>query len=490
MEITINQNDNQLIRIGNSNIQDINITEDENQEIEINNTTPQSLNVSQPETQTILIDGGGSVIGITDVLVNGVTVVSGNIAYITVPTKTSELINNSGFITSETDPTVPSYVKAISLADINNWNNKQNALVSGSNIKTINNESLLGSGNINITGTQYSAGDGISIENDIISNTITNYNDLTDLPTIPTKTSDLLNDNNYVSEDELSDVAFDGSYTSLSNTPEIPDSTSQLVNDSNFVSSNQLATVAFDGDYDSLINKPTIPNKTSDLTNDGNGTYPFMLNKASTNVDGIGLYGGSSAYARNLSYVWDSGAVQETKLVANYDDIPTNTSQLTNDSNFAVTDSNNYFTAQQTFQQGLYTPQDLYIDGKFYTNSEPIGYTLEKTFTMQQNISGGSWNLVTSEETLTLKKGYYIFIFYITVSGNSVYVTLNGAINQTRLENNYRISHNLESGYNMSGNIVLPYYLSTDSTLTFSVYGYSSGSYNGAWGKITAIKLN
>lgn len=453
MEITINQNENQIIRLENSNIQDINITEEELQQININNTTPENLNITQPETQTILIDGGGAVIGITDVLVNGVTVVSGNIAYITVPTKTSELINNSGFITSETDPTVPSIVKQISLADINNWNNKQNALVSGTNIKTINNISLLGSGNLQVGGINYIAGNGINITENVISNEITSYEDLTDLPTIPTKTSDLINDNDYVSENELTDVAFDGSYTSLSNTPEIPDSTSQLVND-------------------------------------GNGTYPFMLNKAFNYVDGIGLYGGSSAYARNLSYVWDSGSVQETKLVANYDDIPTNTSQLTNDSNFAVTDSNNYFTAQQTFQNGLYNPTDNYIGGKYYTESEPIGLTQEKSFTMQQNINAGNWELVTSEETLTLKKGYYIIIFYITVSGNNAYVTLNGAINQTILENNYRISHNLQSGGNMSGNIVLPYYLSTDSTLTFSVYGYSNGIYNGAWGKVTAIKLN
>ena len=69
---------------------------------------------------------------------------------------------------------------------------KQDKLVSGTNIKTINNESLLGSGNIEITGNVYTAGDGISIDsNNIITNEITSYNDLEDLPEIPTKTSDL-----------------------------------------------------------------------------------------------------------------------------------------------------------------------------------------------------------------------------------------------------------------------------------------------------------
>ena len=54
---------------------------------------------------------------------------------ITVPTKTSQLTNDSGFITN-------SY----------HDNTKQDTLVSGTNIKTINGNSLLGSGNITISG--------------------------------------------------------------------------------------------------------------------------------------------------------------------------------------------------------------------------------------------------------------------------------------------------------------------------------------------------
>lgn len=48
---------------------------------------------------------------------------------------------------------------------------KQDQLVSGTNIKTINNQSLLGSGNIDIQGggSSYTAGDGIDITNDVIS---------------------------------------------------------------------------------------------------------------------------------------------------------------------------------------------------------------------------------------------------------------------------------------------------------------------------------
>jgi hypothetical protein len=49
--------------------------------------------------------------------------------------------------------------------------NKQDTLVSGTNIKTINNTSILGSGNIDIQGGggSYTAGTGIDITNNVIS---------------------------------------------------------------------------------------------------------------------------------------------------------------------------------------------------------------------------------------------------------------------------------------------------------------------------------
>lgn len=71
----------------------------------------------------------------------------------TIPTKISDLTNDSGFITgyTETDPIfTASAAHGITSSDITNWNGKQAALVSGTNIKTINNQSLLGSGNISV----------------------------------------------------------------------------------------------------------------------------------------------------------------------------------------------------------------------------------------------------------------------------------------------------------------------------------------------------
>jgi len=97
-----------------------------------------------------------------------------------IPTKTSELTNDSGFITEAALAT------------------KQDTLVSGTNIKTINNQSLLGSGNINIQG-----GSGSS-EWGNITGTLSDQADLqtalnskANTSSIPTKVSQLTNDSGY-----------------------------------------------------------------------------------------------------------------------------------------------------------------------------------------------------------------------------------------------------------------------------------------------------
>ena len=118
----------------------------------------------------------------------------------------------------------------------------------------------------------------------------------TNIP-VPTKTSQLENDSGFITSAqteidpvftansglfELKSEAFDGNYQSLSNKPSIPSKTSDLTNDNGFISSYtetdpvftansglfELKAEAFDGNYQSLSNKPTIPLSTSQLTND------------------------------------------------------------------------------------------------------------------------------------------------------------------------------------------------------------------------------
>ena len=86
-------------------------------------------------------------------------------------------------------------VTASALVELHNT--KQDILVSGTNIKTINNQSLLGSGNIEIqggSGSDYSAGANIDITNNVIS--VTGI-------TTPTKLSELTNDEGFVNSGEV-----------------------------------------------------------------------------------------------------------------------------------------------------------------------------------------------------------------------------------------------------------------------------------------------
>lgn len=71
-----------------------------------------------------------------------------------IPTKVSQLTNDSKYLTSytETDPVFKASASyGITSTNISNWNGKQDKLTSGTNIKTINGLSLLGSGNIDTT---------------------------------------------------------------------------------------------------------------------------------------------------------------------------------------------------------------------------------------------------------------------------------------------------------------------------------------------------
>ncbi len=129
-----------------------------------------------------------------------------------IPTKTSELENDSGFISEESDPTVPAYVKNITEADIEKWNSGAGGTTDYKNLSnkpTINGIELDGdltTKDLNIeTVTSYN---DLTDKPHLFSGS---YNDLTDKPTIPTKTSELTNDSkfltevpsNYVTEEEM-----------------------------------------------------------------------------------------------------------------------------------------------------------------------------------------------------------------------------------------------------------------------------------------------
>lgn len=97
----------------------------------------------------ITIEGGSG--SVTDVQVNGTSVVNNGVATIRKATialyGVTKISTSLSSTSNETVPTSGTIKKVYDLA-----NGKQDALVSGTNIKTINGQSILGSGNISISG--------------------------------------------------------------------------------------------------------------------------------------------------------------------------------------------------------------------------------------------------------------------------------------------------------------------------------------------------
>lgn len=194
---------------------------------------------------------------------------SNKTANISVPTKVSDLTNDSGFITDADLPTKTS--------DLTN-----------------------------------DGADGTStyVEADDLATVATSgsYADLSNKPSIPTKTSDLTNDSgfitksvsdlvNYTPTSSLAAVATSGSYNDLSDTPSIPaaqvqsDWTQTTTTAVDYIKNKpNLATVATSGSYNDLSNKPTIPtvnNATITIQKNSTTVDSFTANQATAKTINI-----------------------------------------------------------------------------------------------------------------------------------------------------------------------------------------------------------
>lgn len=286
-----------------------------------------NIRIRNIDPQEIIIDGSGTPSGITNVYVNGVDVTVGTKAYVIVPTKLSELTNDEGFITAaeETDPTVPYYVKEITVADINNWNDKQDALVSGTTIKTINGNSILGSGNL-LVGTEYTAGTGIDISGTTINNTITSYNDLTDLPSIPTNTSDLVNDSGFITNQVDDLVNYLPKEVIENMWPQVSDSGTEL-----YLADTTNYELNIKLDPHEIVQHTTTG---KNLFNKDTAESGKIINRDTGNADVSGSYSASDyiPVEESENYVWSnfnrwySAYYDEDKTYTGY---PTNTASIT-----------------------------------------------------------------------------------------------------------------------------------------------------------------
>lgn len=116
-----------------------------------------------------------------------------------IPTKTSDLTNDSGFLTQHQSLSAYRTSAAQDVID----SGKQATLVSGSNIKTINGESILGSGNITIQGGGTSDFDELSNRPKYNGTTMTHS---TNIPQVPTYTSQLTNNSDFTTKTYVDNI--------------------------------------------------------------------------------------------------------------------------------------------------------------------------------------------------------------------------------------------------------------------------------------------
>ena len=276
-----------------------------------------------------------------------------------IPTKTSQLANDTGFVTSTevsttyaTKAEVPTKTSQLTndsqyqtkanldtalatKADKSSLASKQDKLVSGTNIKTINNQSILGSGNISIeSGTSITVDSALSttsenpVQNKVITNTLQTKANASD---IPTKVSQLENDSKFATQEAvvlgLATKADKDSLTSLE---------SDITN---------LQTTVGNQDKSIIANAQAIQGKQDKLVS---GTNIKTINNQSILGSGnISIEGGGTITVDDALSDTSENPVQNKVITtritsiesslgskANASDIPTKVSQLENDSTY------------------------------------------------------------------------------------------------------------------------------------------------------------
>ena len=219
-------------------------------------------------------------------------------------------------------PTIPSLTGYAT----ETWVQGQNYLTSHQSLKTINNESIVGTGNLTIEGF---SGD---------------YNDLTNKPTIPSKTSELTNDSNFLTEHQSLKTINNESIVGTGNI-EIKGGSDRKTWYGNQAQFNAIPESELDQETDYYIsgliswddiNHPHIPTKFSDLTNDKGYQMQSQVRKEISRS--LKVFEKRVQYVSQAEYdsMSQAGTLRDgvTYFIEGEISIPTKTSDLTNDSGF------------------------------------------------------------------------------------------------------------------------------------------------------------
>ena len=341
----------------------------------LDNDTTNELQTLTQSGSTITLSNNGGTITVFDGDYNSLVNTP------TIPTQTSQLTNNSGFITTEVDGSTTNELQTLSYS-----NDTLYLTLGGTVYLPTSSVTILDNDSTNELQTISKSGSTITLSDNGGSVTVFDgdYTSLTNTPTIPTQTSQLTNNSGFLtsevdgdSSNELQTISksgstitlsdnggsvtvFDGDYANLTNTPSIPTLTSDLTNDSGFLTSevdgdnsNELQTISktgstitlsdnggsvtvFDGDYTNLTNTPSIPTLTSDLTNDSGFLTSEVDGDSSNELQTISKAGSTITLSDNGGSVTVFNG--DYANLTNTPSIPTLTSDLTNDSGFLTSE--------------------------------------------------------------------------------------------------------------------------------------------------------
>lgn len=189
-------------------------------------------------------------------------------------------------------------------------NDKQATLVSGTNIKTVNNTSLLGSGNISVaTSAQGALANSAIQPNDNVSELTNDAGYITSSALTP-----------YVLSEDLASVATSGSYNDLSNKPTIP-----TVNNATLtIQKNGTTVKTFTANASSNVTANiTVPTKTSDLTNDSGYTTNVGTVTSVNNVSPVNGNVTLTIPAAQVQANWNETNTSSKAYIQNKPTIPT-----------------------------------------------------------------------------------------------------------------------------------------------------------------------
>ena len=373
-----------------------------------------------------------------------------------IPTKTSDLTNDSEFITAQDLPNVPDVVSAFA---------NDAGYITSADLPTKTSDLINDSGFITASSIPTKTSD---LTND------SEYITAQDIPSIPTKTSDLTNDSGFITSSSL------------------PTKTSDLTNDSGFITSSDLPTYptvpsnvsSFNNDvgYITASDIPSIPSKTSDLTNDsGYITSAYLPTKTSDLTNDSGYITASDIPpipSKTSDLTNDSGYITSASLPKKVSDLtndsefitasslPTKVSELTNDSGF-ITSSDGSITNKALASEAVYS-------GTYDSNSKKI-LLKNKANTTLAEIDATAFIKDGMVSQVEVSNGNLVITFNTDAGKNPISVPISDIFNA----NNYYTKTEADSTFLTSHQSLSNYVtLSTDQDITGNKNFYGSLSSN------------